>query len=756
MGRRIAVYGANDEALRLLPLLANHPDLEVTAVFDPQAAVQRRRLALLDPQLAALLQHLLSDDPRVLSDDPRLEAVIDAGIAPPFRTRFAPLVARGLEVLSLSAARHSWGAAPATDDPKRELLQALEEIAAAVDLAAAPTALFARLLEVSIAAIGAAGGSLLLREPDAERLGVRAAVGLEPELWPKVQVRLGEGIAGRVWAEGRALAVHGRANPEAFEITRERFDVAASLCVPLHHAGAVCGVLNLHHPTRADLFSEDDVVFGEELGALVARIAARAEALLALRKRALRADVAAEVARVLGERAPLELRLAALCRHAASRVGHGIATLWWREETAAGRAPDGAPSLRLAASSLPGGALGAAARLTPGEGVDGRVAHDREPIFLRRGDRLAYAALPLLAGAKLLGVLSVQPGSDAPESGDEEDTLREVAAAAASGLDRELRAERAEMRATRGEAVHEATLRLLAERDADRIAESVASSAALILDAEHVIVRALDPGRHRFRVRCHIGAASGPQGDALAQLDRRVAREALRRHALLDGAELAPGDEDEAETRDLLVAPLTHGGRALGTLAVYDKRAPAGPHFDALDRELLLRLAAVTARALASALPGEAPSDAEDERLSSFAHFVRRIDEEIARAAASATDTPAFALVTCRIENWNALPGELATRIARNTQAAFMAQLRSFDVATRTAPAALCALLPIPGAAASEHVARLARAVAEAVAKEDDAAERVALGFGYALYKGCGETRTDLLADAAEPRIRML
>ncbi len=189
---------------------------------------------------------------------------------------------------------------------------------------------------------------------------------------------------------------------------------------------------------------------------------------------------------------------------------------------------------------------------------------------------------------------------------------------------------------------------------------------------------------------------------------------------------------------------------------MYDKRAPAGPHFDALDRELLLRLAAVTARALASALPGEAPADAEGERLSSFAHFARRIDEEIARAAAADGDTPAFALVTCRIENWDELPGELATRIARNTQAAFLAQLRCFDVATRTAPAALCALLPIPGAAASEHVARLARAVAEAVAKEDDAAQRVALGFGYALYPADGETRANLLARAAEPRIRML
>ena len=105
MGRRIAVYGANDEALQLLPLLTSHPDLEVTAVFDPQAAVHRRRLALLDPPLAALLQRLLSDDPRVLRDDPRLEAVVDAGIAPPFRTRLR--AARGARARSAVAARRA-------------------------------------------------------------------------------------------------------------------------------------------------------------------------------------------------------------------------------------------------------------------------------------------------------------------------------------------------------------------------------------------------------------------------------------------------------------------------------------------------------------------------------------------------------------------------------------------------------------------------------------------------------------------------
>jgi GAF domain-containing protein len=744
MGRRIAVYGATEEALQLLPQLTGHPDVVVAAVFDPEAAVHRRRLAVLDAPLGAELQRLLTDDPRVLEDDPLLDAVVDAGIAPPFRTRFASLVARGLEILTPLTARRLWAEPAPAADPKRELLQALEEIAASVELASTPDALFSRLLGVSIAVTGAAGGSLLLLDTDDEALCVRAAVGLEAELWPKVRVRLGEGVAGRVWAEGRATAIHGRANPELFAIARERFDVAAALCIPLWRDKAVCGVLNLHHPTRGDLFGEDDVAFGEELGALVARIAVRADETLALRRRALRADIAAEVAQILGERTPLEMRLAALCRHAASRAGRGVATLWWSDSSG----PAGTPSLRLAASSHAGGALGAAARLAPGEGVDGRVARERTPVFLRCEGRLDYAALPLLAGPTLLGVLTVQPGAEAPEHGDDAPALQEIAAAAAAMLDRDVRAERAEARATRGEAVHEATLRLFAESDPDRVAESVASSAALILEAEHAIVRTLDEARRSFRVRSHFGATSGPLDGAIVELDRRVAREALRRRGTID----ADGDDDHA----FLAAPLLHGDRALGTLAVYDKRGPSGPHFDALDRAALVQLAAVASRALAATLPGATPPAEPGDRFVPFALFAQRIDEELSRAAAAGLDASAFALVTCRIENHEELPADVASRAARNTAKAFAAQLRSFDVATRTAPGALCALLPIPGAAPSEHVAQLARAVAEAVAKDDEDAGHVALGFGYALGSEGAANRSELLARAAEPRIRML
>jgi hypothetical protein len=64
----------------------------------------------------------------------------------------------------------------------------------------------------------------------------------------------------------------------------------------------------------------------------------------------------------------------------------------------------------------------------------------------------------------------------------------------------------------------------------------------------------------------------------------------------------------------------------------------------------------------------------------------------------------------------------------------------------------------VPGPAPTERVARLARAVAEAVAKDPEAAS-AALVFGHATHPGeagSGERKNALLARADEPRIRIL
>lgn len=83
MRRRIAVYGATEPALALLPALARRRDLELAWVYDPEARSLRRRLAWLEPGAARLLQDALTDDPGVVAGLAGLALVIDGGRPPP-------------------------------------------------------------------------------------------------------------------------------------------------------------------------------------------------------------------------------------------------------------------------------------------------------------------------------------------------------------------------------------------------------------------------------------------------------------------------------------------------------------------------------------------------------------------------------------------------------------------------------------------------------------------------------------------------
>ena len=56
MRRRIAIYGATDEALRLVPLLLANPKLEIAGVHDPDPAGLRERLVRLPSEITEALR----------------------------------------------------------------------------------------------------------------------------------------------------------------------------------------------------------------------------------------------------------------------------------------------------------------------------------------------------------------------------------------------------------------------------------------------------------------------------------------------------------------------------------------------------------------------------------------------------------------------------------------------------------------------------------------------------------------------------
>ncbi len=765
MRKRIGIYGASDEALALIPLLGANPSVEIAAIWTAEPLRVLERLPHFEPGVAALLEQTLSDDAESIAGDPHLHAVVDAGVDRPFGERFPEAAERGLQIVSPLTARLLWGYGAASAGDKGELLRALHEVVESYSLTVDPDELFTRMLEIALSVTGAEDGSLMLLDAERGELRVRVASGVEPELWPKIRPRLGEGIAGRVAAEARPLRLRGKADRQAFRIVHERLDVESALSVPLVHEGRVLGVLNLHHGTRPDAFGEEDLAFAEQLAHLDAQIIARAQEHESLRSQAARYAAVREVRRILSGRAPLPRRLGELCRFVASQTGDGIATTYLHD-------PDEG-ALRMAATSLEGGGFAGEYRVAPGEGIDGRVARSREPAFLYERPyerpstgsgshaRLAYAALPLVAGDTLVGVLSLQAGPEAPSGRGAEETLLEIAAAAAEEVAQAEREAHIAARATKVGAINEAGMRMIAASDASEVLRLGTSSAAMVLEADHAVLRLEDEATRRYVIRSYFGAADGRLQEKLFALDRRVSVDVLKRRAPLLVRQL-----EEEEVRSLLAAPLRREGRVIGTLALYDK-APGDrfypTRFGDADVELFTRFVSYLERALANALfvaqARRFRNFDEETGLPNESYLGKRLREEIARAGHR---PGSLSLAVARLENADELAQAadpaLLRRAVERLAASLRERARDFDVVARAGRAEFAVLMPEPGTDPGERVFELARAVSDDVSKDEDLNQpvRISLAFGYAVHPEDGEDADALLSRARDPRIRMM
>lgn len=601
----------------------------------------------------------------------------------------------------------------------------------------------------------------MLLDPESRTLRIRVAQGVEPELWPKIRVALGQGISGRVAAEGRPIRLHGRADSAEYDLVRDRVDVESALCVPLIHEGRVLGVLNVHHATRPDVFGEEDLRFMEQLAQLDAQIIARAQAHAALRSQAARYDAVREVARVLRGPALLADRLQEFCRFVAGRAGTGVAHLYLRE-------PDG--TLRLAATSLKGGGFGGEYRLEPGLGVDGEALREGRSVLLRdEQGRIGYAALPLIAGAQLVGLLSIQAGDRERQPRGVLESWQEIAAAAAETIARTERESRMATRAERINAINETSIRMLSCNEPNEVARLATSSVSMILEADHAILRLQDPTTRRYSIRSYFGAADGAAQEALFQLDKAVTRETLRRrtpHLVRDASQDAGLRALVDGARSVLTAPLKRDGHVVGTLALYDKVSLDrffASQFDDEDLQVFARFVSYVERALDHALSHRELQQHrnfdEQTGLPNESYLDQRLHEEIARAAGREN---ALALCVCRLENREEIEsvagGVQVARVVASLAEALRGHLRDFDVLARIGRDEFAVLMPEPGRTPGERVFELARAVADAVSKDEALNQpvRVGLAFGYGIHPADGDEQASLLEHARTPRIRMV
>lgn len=762
MRKRIGVFGVNEEVLRLAQLLQTNSNIEIVRYWAPDRDAALEHAYLVGAEVVAHLKPLLTDDLNTFLSPGDLDAVVDAGGSPDFLSVFPDAADGQLQILKPLTARLLWAYSVVEQDRKSELLQALGEIVESVDLAIDSDELFLRMLDIAVGSTGAEGGSLMLLDSESRELRIRVAHGVERELWPKIRVPLGDGIAGRVAADARSLLLRGKADASKFHIVRERGDVESALCVPLVVKGRVLGVLNLHHSSLEHAFDEDDLHFLEQLATLDAQIIDRAQEHESLRNQAARFDAVRQVQSLFTSPAPILERLTELCRMVAKRVGNGIATIYLRD--------DRSQDLSLAATSLTGGGFAGEYHIVKGAGIDGRVAESGRATFLREDNgAIAYVCLPLCAGEELVGILSVQAGGNPERGRAAEEILLEMAAAMAEGIAQAEREARMSVRATRASAINEAGVRMVSEEDVNDVARMATSSTAMIMEAEHAVLRLQDPQTLRYVIRSYFGPADGRHQERLFRFDKKVSVETIRRRTpilLRDVTHSAKSPDTTADVRSLLTAPLKREGRVVGTLAVYDKVAPErfyAVDFNEEDLQSFTRLVTYVERAVENAqfhaFARQHRNFDQQTGLPNATYLGKRIHEEISRAGGRQS---ALAIATCEIENLDEIQ-EAANaahvhRVIMGVADALRAKLRDFDVLGRTATSRFTVLLPEPGHSPDQRIAELARSVADAVSKLDSLNSpcRVALAFGYGVYPSDGSDRESLLACAETARIRMV
>jgi sigma-B regulation protein RsbU (phosphoserine phosphatase) len=184
------------------------------------------------------------------------------------------------------------------------------------------------LVQMVSTMLGVDNCSLMLFDPGAEEMRIRAACGMNPEIARKVRVRPGEGIAGWVAQHGTPLLITDVENHPLFQRkSSSKYSTKSLLSVPLKHRERVLGVLNVNNKQDGGIFTKSDELLLSVVAnfALITLDKARMREVMVQKERLdAELDVARQIQRQMLPQVLLAVKgyeLAARCRSALEVAG---------------------------------------------------------------------------------------------------------------------------------------------------------------------------------------------------------------------------------------------------------------------------------------------------------------------------------------------------------------------------------------------------------------------------------------------------
>ena len=122
--------------------------------------------------------------------------------------------------------------------------------------------LYEAILETSVQLAEAEKGSLMLTDGDnTSYLTVKAARGINKRLQGEIRIRVGEGIAGKVFQEGLPVIEDDiRRNERVYGTRRPKYKTGSFISLPLKIGEKTIGVLNISDKITGEIFSGEDLI----------------------------------------------------------------------------------------------------------------------------------------------------------------------------------------------------------------------------------------------------------------------------------------------------------------------------------------------------------------------------------------------------------------------------------------------------------------------------------------------------------------
>lgn len=232
------LLGAREEDLYLLSELHKNRNVRVAFVYDPKPEAVGLEIAeiLGIPRLSSLAE---------APQHGPLDYIVVCGPRSRYGEVLRDLSDQGFriigqeEALKMICQRARPAAAPRAEE------STLENTLAAIEKIFDKKELLKFLLDVSVHAVGASAGSIMLYSPEAAELFIGYAIGLSDRIVKSTRQKLGEGIAGQVALTKEARLIKPNGEEHLYDEGRDRMDIASAVSVPLLWQGDLLGVLNV-------------------------------------------------------------------------------------------------------------------------------------------------------------------------------------------------------------------------------------------------------------------------------------------------------------------------------------------------------------------------------------------------------------------------------------------------------------------------------------------------------------------------------